>query len=161
MFTDLVESTNITTRLGDAKAMDLLRVHNSLTRNALREHGGREVKHTGDGFMASFTSASDSVNCAIAIQKDFYSYDNERPGITMQVRIGLSAGEPVEEEGDLFGSAVQLAARLCAHAEPSRILAAQVILDECEGKGLLFVDQGEISLKGFNHPVRLYEVNWR
>ena len=160
MFTDLKDSTLMTTLHGDTKALHLLHIHNALTRNSLRAHQGREVKHTGDGIMASFASVPDAVECAIAIQKAFAAYNKESPQAPLHLRIGLSAGEPIEEHGDLFGKPVQLAARLCAHAEPDRILAAQVVLDQCQGKEFPFLDLGEVTPKGFDHVVRVYEINW-
>ena len=126
MFTDLKDSTLMTTLYGDTKALHLLHIHNALTRNSLKAHKGREVKHTGDGIMASFAAVRDAVGCAIAIQKAFAAYNKENPQALLNLRIGLSAGEPIEEHGDLFGKAVQLAARLCAHTEPGRILVDQV-----------------------------------
>ena len=158
MFTDLQDSTATTIRLGDTNAMHLLRIHNALTRNALREHNGSEVKHTGDGFMASFVSVSDAVKCSIAIQQAFNAYNKEAPDEQMHVRIGLSAGEPVQEDGDLFGATVQLAARLCNHAEPGKILIAQIVRDQCQDEMFSFLDLGEVRPKGFDHSVRLYEV---
>ncbi|HXV47218.1 MAG TPA: nickel-binding protein [Candidatus Binatia bacterium] len=128
MFTDLKDSTLMTTLYGDTKALHLLHVHNALARSALKVHQGREVKHTGDGIMASFASVADAVECAIAIQKAFAAYNQEHPDTPLYVRIGLSAGEPIEDHGDLFGKAVQLAARLCSHAEPGRILVDRVVL---------------------------------
>jgi len=110
--------------------------------------------------MASFASAPDAVECAIAIQKAFSEYNHEHPETPLYLRIGLSAGEPIEEHGDLFGKAVQLAARLCAHAEPARILIDQVVLDQWPGKQLPFSDLGEVTPKGFNHAIRVYEVQW-
>ena len=160
MFTDLKDSTRMTTQHGDAKALHLLHVHNALTRNSLKTHRGREVKHTGDGIMASFASVPDAVGCAIAIQKAFAAYNEENPQAPLYLRIGLSAGEPIEEHGDLFGKAVQLAARLCAHAEPARILVDQVVLDQWRGKELPFSDLGEVIPKGFDRAVRVYEVEW-
>jgi class 3 adenylate cyclase len=160
MFTDLKDSTRMTTLHGDAKALHLLHVHNALTRNSLNAHRGREVKHTGDGIMASFASAADAVECAMSIQRAFAAYNQENPETPLQLRIGLSAGEPIEERGDLFGKAVQLAARLCAHAEPAQILMDQVVLDQCSGERLPFADLGEVTPKGFDHSVRVYEVQW-
>jgi class 3 adenylate cyclase len=160
MFTDLKDSTLMTTLHGDTKALHLLHVHNALTRNLLKAHRGREVKHTGDGIMASFASVPDAVACAIAIQKAFAAYNKETPEAPLSLRIGLSAGEPIEEQGDLFGKTVQLAARLCAHAEPGRILVDQVVLDQWQGEELPFSDLGEVTPKGFDHAVRVYEVNW-
>ena len=160
MFTDLKDSTLMTTLYGDTKALHLLHVHNALTRNSLKAHRGREIKHTGDGIMACFASVSDAVGCAVAIQKAFAAYNKENPEAPLYLRIGLSAGEPIEEHGDLFGKAVQLAARLCAHAEAGRILVDQVMLDQWQGKELPFSDLGEVTPKGFDHAVRVYEVNW-
>jgi hypothetical protein len=74
MFTDLKDSTLMTTLYGDTKALHLLHIHNALTRNSLKAHRGREVKHTGDGIMGSFVSVPDAVECAIAIQKAFAAY---------------------------------------------------------------------------------------
>ena len=160
MFTDLKDSTLMTTLYGDTKALHLLHIHNALTRNALKAHRGREVKHTGDGIMACFAAVPDAVGCAIAIQRAFAAHNKENPEAPLYLRIGLSAGEPIEEHGDLFGKAVQLAARLCAHAEPGRILVDQVMLDQWQGRELPFSDLGEVTPKGFDHAVRVYEVNW-
>src|SRR5262245_27487515 len=160
MFTDLKDSTLMTTLYGDTKALHLLHVHNALTRNSLKAHRGSEVKHTGDGIMASFAAVPDAVKCTIAIQNAFAAYNKENPETPLYLRIGLSAGEPIEEHGDLFGKAVQLAARLCAHAEPGRILVDQVVLDQWQGKELPFSDFDEVTPKGFDHAVRVYEVNW-
>ena len=160
MFTDLKDSTLMTTLYGDTRALHLLHIHNALTRNSLQAHGGREVKHTGDGIMASFASVPGAVGCAIAIQKAFAVYNKENPEAPLYLRIGLSAGEPIEEHGDLFGKAVQLAARLCAHTEPERVLVDQVVLDQLRGKEFPFSDLGEVEFKGFDHAVRVYEVNW-
>ncbi len=160
MFTDLKDSTRMTTLYGDAKALHLLHVHNALTRNSLNAHQGREIKHTGDGIMASFVSVPDAVECAIAIQKAFAAYNQEHAEAPLYLRIGMSAGEPIEEHGDLFGKAVQLAARLCAHAEPAQILIDQVVFDQWSGKQLPFADLGEVTPKGFVYAVRVYEVQW-
>ncbi len=160
MFTDMEGSTTITTRLGDAKSMELFRTHDAIIRNAIKIHGGWEVKHTGDGFMISFSSISSAVECAISIQRDIASYNKMVPITPLHLRIGLSAGEPVTEGRDLFGSTVQLAARICDHAEPEQILVSRVIQDLCIGKKLPFSDHSEATLSGFDEPVRLYEVNW-
>lgn len=160
MFTDLKDSTLMTTMFGDTKALHLLHIHNALTRNALRDHRGREVKHTGDGIMASFASVADAVECAIVIQKAFAAHNQADPDAAMYLRIGLSAGEPIEEHGDFFGKTVQLAARICAHAEPGRILVEQIARDQYQGKELSFSDVDEITPKGFDRAIRVYEVQW-
>jgi class 3 adenylate cyclase len=161
MFTDLKDSTAMTAQLGEEEALHLLRIHNRLIRQALRKHGGSEVKHTGDGIMASFACSSDAVDCAIAIQGAFAAYNAETSRHPMYVRIGLDAGEPVEESGDLFGSTVQLASRLCAHARPEQILASKTVCEECTSTGSSFAYLGERELKGFASPAPVYEVGWQ
>jgi adenylate cyclase len=159
LFTDMEGSANLTQRLGDAKTQAVLRIHNGIIRDALKAHDGSETKHTGDGIMASFPTASKALDCAKAIQAAFAAH-NESPETPIRVRIGLNAGEPVAEDHDLFGTAVQLAARVCAHAEPGQILASNVVRELAAGKGFLFSDQGDVVLRGFEDPVRLYEVRW-
>jgi class 3 adenylate cyclase len=156
LFTDIESSTSLTQRLGDARAQELLRVHNAIVRDALRAHGGSEIKHTGDGIMASFPSASRALQCAIAIQQAVAG----QADTPLRIRIGLNAGEPVAEEQDLFGTAVQLAKRVCDHAEPGDILVSNVVRELAAGKGFLFSDRGDTALRGFEDPVRLYQVLW-
>jgi class 3 adenylate cyclase len=161
LFTDVEGSTALTQRLGDAKAQEVVRAHNRIVRDALKGHSGSEIKHTGDGIMASFASASRALECAIAIQRTLAQHNESNPHMPIGVRIGLNAGEPVAEEEDLFGTAVQLAARICAQAEPGEILAPIVVRELAAGKGFLLADRGDVALRGFEDPVRLYEVRWR
>ncbi|MFL6529628.1 MAG: nickel-binding protein [Chthoniobacterales bacterium] len=160
LFTDLAGSTAMTGDLGDEHALGLLRKHNAIVREKLNTHAGWEVKHTGDGFLASFASVASAVDCAIAIQRAFEVSNRQNGETPLQVRIGLSAGEPVAEDNDLFGATVQLAARLCAHAEPEQIMAPSVVRELCLGKKLPFKHRGERELKGFITPVDVYEVEW-
>jgi len=160
LFTDMEGSTSLTQRLGDAGAQEVLRTHNTIIRDALKAHDGSETKHTGDGIMASFASASGALECSIAMQRAFAEH-NESAEEPILVRVGLNAGEPVAEDEDLFGTAVQLAARICAHAEPGQILAPIVVRELAAGKRFLFADLGDVTLRGFEDPVRLFEVRWR
>jgi len=161
LFTDMEGSTSLTQRLGDARAQDVLRTHNTVVRGALKAHSGTETKHTGDGIMASFASPSGALKCAIDIQRGFAQHNASNPDGAIRVRIGLNAGEPVAEEEDLFGTAVQLAARICAHAEPGQVLLPEGVRHLVAGKRFLFADIGDIALRGFEDPVRLYEVRWQ
>jgi len=161
LFTDIVDSTTLTHSLGDDAAMALFDVHDAVVRNALANLGGREVKHTGDGIMASFVSAAGAVRCAIQIQRELAKHEEAQPERRLKVRVGAAAGEPVEQHNDLFGMTVQLAARLCAHARPEQILVSNAIAELCIGKGLLFEDLGEVVLKGFGYPVRAHAAAWR
>ncbi|MGO9060443.1 MAG: adenylate/guanylate cyclase domain-containing protein, partial [Candidatus Binataceae bacterium] len=146
--------------LGDDAGMALLGIHNTIVRDALTAEGGREVKHTGDGIMASFVSAAAAVRCSTLIQRALAKHHKEHPEYPLKVRIGAAAGEPVEREHDLFGATVQLAARLCSHAQPDQILVSSVVAELCLGKGLPFKDLGDVVLKGFSRPIRVHAVEW-
>ncbi len=160
LFTDVEGSTALTNRLGDAKARELLREHERITREALKAHGGSEVKAMGDGFMASFSSATQGLECSIALQKAF-AQRNTSAEEEIRVRIGLNAGEPIAEDEDLFGTAVNMAARIAAKADAGEILVADVVRLLVAGKEFLFNDRGDTELRGFEDPVRVYEVSWR
>lgn len=160
MFTDLKDSALITASRGDARALHLLHVNNALTRNALRAHRGREIKHTGDGVMASFASVADAVHAAQAVQASFADHNRHHPEDALHLRIGLAAGEPIEEHGDLFGHAVQLAARLCALAEPGQILTSAQVCDLTHDLDVECVDGGWVPLKGFEEEVHVFSVPW-
>ena len=158
LFTDIVGSTD--EALGDEAGMALLRVHDTIVRDALAAADGRAVKHTGDGIMASFVSAAAAVRCATRILSALTSHQKEHPEYPVKVRIGVAAGEPLEREHDLFGATVQLAARLCSHAQPEQILVSNVVAELCLGKGLSFKELGDVSLKGFSRPIRVHVVDW-
>jgi class 3 adenylate cyclase/pimeloyl-ACP methyl ester carboxylesterase len=160
VFTDVEGSTALTRRLGDAKAREVLRTHERIVRDALRAHACSEVKALGDGFMASFSSATRALECAIAMQRAFAEH-NESAQEPIRVRIGLNAGEPIAEDEDLFGTAVILAARIAAKAGGGEILTSDVVRQLVAGKGFLFSDRGDVVLRGFEDPVRLHEVRWR
>ena len=161
LFTDVVNSTTLTQSLGDEAALAILGMHDSIVRNALSESGGREIKHTGDGIMASFVSAAAAVRCAIQIQRELDKHAGANPERALKVRVGAAAGEPVEQHNDLFGCTVQLAARLCAQAQPEQILVSNAIAELCIGKGLSFQDVGQVTLKGFDSPVRAHAAAWK
>lgn len=158
LFTDIAESTSLTQRLGDEASMALLKTHDDIVRDALRACGGREVKHTGDGIMASFISAASAVRCASQIQRALLDCAQRDGDFRVRVRIGAASGEPVESNRDLFGSTVQLAARICSHAHPEQSLVSNVVVELCIGKGFAFEDLGETLLKGFETPVHLHAV---
>ena len=161
LFTDMASSTALTEQLGDAAAQEVRRAHNDIVRSALAANGGNEIKHTGDGIMASFATASSALECAIAIQRGVAAHKEERPDSPLGVYVGLNAGEPIAEDDDLFGTSVDLAARLVDHAQPGQIIASDVVRQLAAGKQFLFSDLGETELRGFEDPVKLWEVSWR
>lgn len=158
LFTDVVGSTSMTQRLGDDASMALLQVHDEVVRRALESFGGREVKHTGDGLMAAFLSAASAVRCANHIHQTLGEHAWESDECAVKVRIGAAAGEPVESNRDLFGSTVQLASRLCSHAQPEQSLVSNVVAELCIGKSLAFQDLGHVKLKGFDRAVKVSAV---
>jgi class 3 adenylate cyclase len=155
LFTDVVGSTELTQRLGDRAALQIIEVHDRIVRGAFERNGGREVKHLGDGLMGVFVSADDAIRCAA----DVHAALRETAPRTTEpvwVRVGVAAGVPIERNGDFFGSTVQLAARLCMHAQPGQTLVSASVVESCGGDR--FVDLGEITLKGFPQPVRAHAV---
>lgn len=159
MFTDLEGSTDVSSHLGDDKAMELVTFHDQIVRAALAEHGGREIKHTGDGIMSSFSYVSKAVSSAVDIQRAFVGAA-KAPVAEVGVRIGISAGEPVDQSDDIFGASVSLASRICAYADAGQILVSSAVKEMSIGKGIAFADCGPIALKGFDEPIRLYAVRY-
>ena len=159
MFTDIVDSTGMTARLGDARAVEMVRAHDALVRRALKDNGGREVKHTGDGVMAAFRAAPAAVDAARAIQQSLDAF-NLASREKLHLRIGMDAGEPVEDSNDLFGEAIQKAARICREGEPDTILISEAVRALLPDR-FAVTEIGPRQLKGFSEPDRLFEVSWR
>ncbi len=159
MFTDIVDSTGMASRLGDARAVEMVRAHDSLVRRALQDRGGREIKHTGDGIMASFDDVPASVDCACAFQQAFEAF-NLTSAEPLRVRIGIHAGEPVEDSNDLFGTTVNTAARVCQTAAGEAIVVSDAV-EGTLGEQYEMIELGPRRLKGSVTPVPLYEVIWR
>jgi class 3 adenylate cyclase len=158
MFTDIVDSTTFAQQMGDEAAMDLVEHHDMIVRDALKAHSGREVKHMGDGIMASFSSAVLAARCAARIHRDI-TVERAHPDFpSLRVRIGIAAGEPVMKQNDLFGCTVQLAARLCQFAAPGESAVSAGVADLCGGKGVQFQDRGDHTLKGFDRPQRVFTL---
>ncbi len=160
LFTDIEEHTALLQRIGDERGRDVLREHEAIVRAALRRHNGTEVKTMGDGFMASFVSAFHALECAIEMQRAFRSR-NATSDSPILIRIGLNAGEPIAEHDDLFGSAVILAARTASKARGGEIYVTDVVRQLAAGRSFLFSDLGETELRGFEDPVRLFELSWQ
>ncbi len=157
LFTDIVGSTKLTQQLGDAGAQKLVHLHNSVVRTALKEHRGTEVKHTGDGIMASFASSSDAVSAGIDIQRALNQARAKDPSILLRLRVGINAGEPIAENGDLFGTTVQIAARICDKAPTDGVMVSQLVKDLSQGKAQ-FENKGTFELKGVTEAPTLFNV---
>jgi class 3 adenylate cyclase len=159
MFTDLVSSTDVADRLGDAVAATMWRAHDRIVEAAVSENGGTIVKFTGDGALARFATASSALTAAKAIIEGARTDNAGSPTPDLRIRVGLNAGEPIEEvSGDLHGTAVNLAARVCGAAMGNEVLATAAVRHLATGKGFVFADRGQTTLKGFAEGVHLYEL---
>jgi len=162
LFTDVEGSTDLTTRRGDEAAQAILRTQRELVRQQVEQHCGHEVKSLGDGFMVAFASARKAVACAVGIQRALEQHNREHPDQQVRVRIGLNTGEAIQEEADLFGAAVDAAARIAAKAKGGQILLSDTVRGVLgRAKDVELVDRGRFRLKGFPERWRLYEVVWR
>jgi class 3 adenylate cyclase len=158
--TDLEGFTPLVERLGDRAAREVMHAHNRIVRGALRAHGGREVAHTGDGLMVAFRSVACALQAAIDIQRALGAYSRERPAAPLHARIGVHAGEPLPEDGRLFGACVNAAVRVCAATRPRHVLVTDLVRQLAAGKDFGFEPAGALALKGIAQPVHVHELIW-
>jgi len=160
MFTDMVGSTKLTQERGDAVAQEVVRTHNRIVREALGMFGGKEIKHTGDDIMASFSATSQSVEAAMFIQQRATAHTKAVPDLPLVLKVGINAVEPIAEDDDLFGTTVQLAARIVDKAQAGEIFVSEIVRGLCAGKPMQFTSRGGYAMKGFGDDITLYEVVW-
>lgn len=161
LFTDIVGSTALTQDRGDDAAQLVVHAHNDIVRDALALHGGREIKHTGDGIMATFPQITNAVDGAVAIQQSCQRANGADPELGLGICIGINAGEPIHEGGDIFGTPVQMAARVLSKAEGYEIAVSNIVREMCVGKSYGFMKKGDYELKGFAEPVPIFLVEWQ
>ena len=159
MFTDIVGSTKLTQDHGDDAMQKIVRAHNKIVRDALRNYAGVEVKHTGDGIMASFKSVPNSVDASREMMRGIAAFNKGNSEIPLEIRIGLNAGTPIAEDGDLFGTTVQISARLCDKAEDGGIAVSNLVKELAAGSSATFTEMGEMDLKGVSEAVAVYSVS--
>jgi class 3 adenylate cyclase len=147
LFSDFVASTEQASQLGDRRWRELLNVHDELARRLVEEFGGRLVKTTGDGLLATFDGPGRGIRCAAALR-------DELGGIGVQLRVGLHAGEVELRDGDVGGIAVHIAARVMAAARPGEILVSRTVRDLIVGSDIVMDDRG-------THPLRGVEGTWQ
>jgi len=158
VFTDIVGSTKLTQDHGDAAMQKIVRAHNKIVRDELRNFAGIEVKHTGDGIMASFKNVGNSVGASLAMMKNIDVFNSGERDIKLQIRIGINAGSPIQEDGDLFGTTVQISARLCDKAEDGGIAVSNLVRELSAGVAAEFETMGDMDLKGVGEAVEVYRV---
>jgi class 3 adenylate cyclase/tetratricopeptide (TPR) repeat protein len=161
LFTDLVQSTDALSRLGEAQAEALRQTHFALLRDAIRHASGTEVKNLGDGLMVVFNSASDAVSCAVAMQQALDRH-NRRGGEPLQMRVGIALGEVTCEDDDYFGTPVVEASRLCDYALGTKILVTEMVRTLAGTRGgQRYEPRGAVELKGMPDPVAISEAIWQ
>jgi class 3 adenylate cyclase len=156
LVTDLQDFTVWVERLGDREARALMRSHNLLLRACVRQRGGIEVTHTGDGIIAAFRSVCAALHCAQEIQRDLSAHA-PRSG-ALRARIGMHAGEPLHEDGRLFGCCVNTAVRVCNLAQAQHILVTGVVRQLACGAGFDFPTSSVVKLKGCQADIEVHEL---
>jgi class 3 adenylate cyclase/pimeloyl-ACP methyl ester carboxylesterase len=157
VFSDIVSSTELVTRIGDAAARDIFLQHDKIVRDQIKKHKGRELQNLGDGFMLSFESPSAAIKCACDMQREIF-----RNITSIKIRIGINTGEVVRREGrQPFGQAVVIASRLANKAKAEQILVSDVTKHLVAGSGFPFTKRGRAKLKGIGESLKLFEVVWK
>ncbi len=160
LFTDLAGSTTMTQEFGDEKAQIVVCTHNTIFRAALQQYGGKEVKHTGDGILASFSTASGAIEGSIYIQHAVSKHNRNNRDVPVRIKIGINAGKAIQKDDDIFGATVQMSARVVDKCKADQILITDIVRQLCSRKKLPFTSAGGFEMKGFDGPVTLYQVPW-
>jgi class 3 adenylate cyclase len=161
LVSDLVGSTALLHEFGDELGRDFIVSHDALVRDCLSMHGGVEVAHTGDGFIASFINPSRALHCACAMQEAVLRHNESSPRVPMQMRIGVHTGRPIEQDGRLVGACVHDAVRVCSTASGGLVLASQRVVELINPGWFRLVPRGPSQLRGAPEPMKLYEVDWK
>ncbi len=159
MFTDVEGSTNLLSTKGFTESHEIMKAYETIIGDKIGEHAGRRIKGLGDGVMVSFGSVRHAVECALDIQKEIADYSKQNPERKLKIRIGINTGEVVEEAGDIFGAAVNVAARVAGKAKGGETLVSEVVRSLVGPVAeIKFMYRGRYKLKGFPDRWRLHEV---
>jgi class 3 adenylate cyclase len=160
MVTDIVGSTRMAERLGDQRWLQVLQAHNEIVRRQVDLHGGTEVKQNGDGFLLTFPSSRSAVLAGLAVRDEVGRYGAANPDSSLQLRIGIHAGEVARDGHDVFGVNVSTADRLSAAAEPGEVLVSGVVADLAGSSSDLCFDPGrDLEINGRSQPIRVHRVD--
>lgn len=162
LYTDIVNSTPMTARLGSERSTTLLEWHNHTFRDRFKRYGGRETKFTGDGFEVVFTSVTDALSCAAACQRAL-ARRNQQDGTywQLEVRMGVNAGEAPASGKTVYGMPLIIAARVMSVAGPAQVLVPAHVAGIVEGSLFQFTPIGARELKGIERPMELLEFRWQ
>ena len=153
LFSDIRGFTEYTDAHGDEAGYRMLQHHNTVVQEQIALYGGHVIKSLGDSFMVSFDAARTAVTCAMAMQRAIDQYNRTQQGSKIEIGIGINTGEPIHDAGDLFGGAVNLAARICAAAGPGRTLVSETVRHVVGRiQGWEYIDRGYFEIKGYQEP---------
>lgn len=161
LFTDIAGSSAMFEQYGDDYGHQIVAIHDRIVGSIIAKRGGVQIKRTGDGILASFASCGRSVKAAILIQRQIARHNQRFPLLPLQVRIGTNIGAVIRRSGDLYGTSVNLAARLCDAVEAGGILTTGIVSARCSSKGYAFRSRGRMTFKGFTKKIPIFEVQWR
>lgn len=159
VFTDIEGSTDMVEKHGDGAARKAIQEHDEILQTAVATAGGSVIKWTGDGLMATFPSASGALEASIAMQTELRSRARDA-SIPIHIRVGIHAGEPIEEDADLHGTSIIRASRIMGAARGDQILVSNIVRELVAGKDYSFTSQGFQELKGLQEPIHIYELDW-
>lgn len=162
LFTDVEGSTSLATRLGDEESQRILARSGRLVREAVAEHGGREIKGLGDGYMCAFRGPRAAIAAASTAMREHADWEARAPDEAVRIRAGIHTGEVIEAEDDLQGEAVNAAARIVATAAAGEILVSETARGACGlGAGITFGERREVELRGFPEAFAVSTARWR
>jgi class 3 adenylate cyclase len=152
VFTDIVDSTRFMSDVGDEEGRKAMRAVEERVADLADQHGGRVIKNLGDGSLVSFSSNTAALQFALDVQD---AADPE----SLQLRVGMAAGEPIQESGDIHGAVVAYASRVADLGGAGEIIASEGVRQLAMGKGFEFTSMGQHELKGFDEPAIIWKVS--
>ena len=158
LFTDIVNSSATYEDFGDEYGRAILSIHDNIVHSTILKRGGTVIKGTGDGSLATFESCGKSVKAALLILKQIEAHNHNYPLLPIQLRIGINIGSIIQDETDIHGTSVNLAARLTELADPGTILTTGIVHSRCKEKGYQFIDLGLKAFKGFRKKIPVYQI---
>jgi len=162
LMTDIAESTRLAEKLGNKRWLTIIRAHNGIVRHQVQAHGGREIAHRGDGFVVVFPCPRAAISCAVAVQEALEQRNREHPAEAIRVRIGLHAGRPAWDEGNVYGTEVNITARIADDvARPGQIVVSSRVKELVGDNSEIEFTQGrEVDLKGLSGKRLVFDVQW-
>jgi adenylate cyclase len=160
LFTDIEDFTAQTQNKGESWMIDVLHAHNDIIRQILNALSGNEIKHTGDGILATFSNVHKALQAAVTIQRGVDIFCKAMPNRSFKIRIGISAGDIISIDNDIFGAPVNLAARIMNQIKGGQIVTTDQVYGMTHESDFNYENQGEVELKGLQ-PQQIYLLNWQ